>query len=256
MSYPVIAVVSPKGGNGKTTVSANLAVALARRVAPIVVDLDVHFGDIEYALGLDPLYRLDDAVRIVNEGGQDEVELLLAHHPSGISALCAPHDPVSADRLRVEEMMEVVDRLKALERPILLDTAGGISEVTLSGLDRATEYVLVAATDVPSVQAGRKIIHTMGRLGLDTERIHLVVNRSTARAGITVGDVELALGMKAELTVPDSQSLVAGMNRGSPVTEHDPGGSIATAFDRFARRLVPVEEPTSRGLGRLRGRGR
>jgi pilus assembly protein CpaE len=221
-----------------------------------VVDLDVHFGDIEYALGLDPLYRLDDAVRIVNEGGQDEIELLLADHPSGVSVLCAPHDPVAADRLRVEEMMAVVDRLAVLERPIILDTAGGISEVTLSGLDRATEYVLVAATDVPSVQAGRKIIHTMGRLGLETDRIHLVVNRATARAGITVGDVETALGMKAQLTVPDSQALVAGMNRGSPVAEHEPRGPIATAFDKFARRLVPEAEPSSKAGGRLRGRRR
>jgi pilus assembly protein CpaE len=256
MSVPVIAVVSPKGGNGKTTVTANLATAMARRTPPIVVDLDVHFGDIEYAFGLDPLYRLDDAVRIVHEGGQDEIDLLLAHHPSGVSALCAPHDPVAADRLQVGDMMRVVDRLAVLDRPIILDTAGGISEVTLSGLDRATEYVLVSATDVPSVQAGRKIIHTMSRLGLDTSRVHLVVNRATAKAGITVGDVEAALGMTAELAVPESQSLVAGMNRGSPVVEHDPGGAIANAFVQFANRLVPGEEQSTGLLGRFRGRGR
>lgn len=241
---PVLAVVSPKGGNGKTTVCANLAASMARYTPVVVLDLDVHFGDVEFAFRLDPVFRLDDAVRLVSEG-DDDVEHLLTRHPTGVLALCAPSDPVAADRLHAEDVGRVVDRFVALGRPVLLDTAGGISEYTLEALDKATEYVIVSGTDVPSVQAGRKLIDTMSRLDMDLGRVHLVVNRSTSRSGLTAADVESALGLRAALFVPEHTSLTAGMNQGCPVTESDPRSPIGQAFDRFVRDLIEVPEPES-----------
>ena len=60
----VIAVMSPKGGVGKTTVATNLAIGLGK-MAPmgvVIVDLDVQFGDVASALSLEPEHTLVDAV--------------------------------------------------------------------------------------------------------------------------------------------------------------------------------------------------
>jgi len=251
MKNPVVAVVSPKGGNGKTTISANLAVAMARISAPIIVDLDVHFGDVEYAFRLHPFHRLDSAVVALRERPQEGVEHLLTPHPTGLSALCAPADPVSADYLSAEEAFTVVDSLIELDRPVILDTAGGISDFTLGALDRATEFVMVCGTDVPSVQAVKKLLETMERLEMDTTHAHLVVNRATARCGLSVADVEAATGRKAELEVPEHQSLAAGMNQGCPVTESDPTSAAGAPFIKFANTLLGVDKSRSSKLGRF-----
>jgi pilus assembly protein CpaE len=251
-STPVIAVVSPKGGNGKTTVSANLAVAMARWSAPIIVDLDVHFGDVEFAFRLDPLFRLDRAVHLVLESPDADLEHCLSTHPTGVQALCAPDDPVEADLLDPLAVMAVVDHLLTLGRPVLLDTAGGISEYTLGALDRATAGVIVSGTDVPSVQAARKLLSTMRRMHMDLSGVHLVVNRSTARCGLSVADVENALGIRASLCVPEHQALTAGMNQGCPVTESDPGSPISLAFEDLAARLLCVDVNAAARIGLLR----
>lgn len=251
MSAPVVAVVSPKGGNGKTTVSANLVVAMARWSSPIIIDLDVHFGDVEYAFRLDPLYRLDRAVRILEESADAELDHLLVQHPTGVAALCAPADPVEADHLDTVTVMQVVDRLRELGRPILLDTAGGIGEHSLGALDRATAIVIVCGTDVPSVQAARKLLRTMRLIEMDLDHVHLVVNRSTAGCGLGVGDVERALGLGAALEVPEHRALTAAMNQGCPVTESDPGSSLAAGFERLALRLLDISDPEPRPAGLL-----
>jgi pilus assembly protein CpaE len=238
---PVVAVVSPKGGNGKTTISANLAVAMTRFSTPVIVDLDVHFGDVEYAFRLSPFHRLDGVVQVMRDRPRDGIEHLLTPHPTGVFALCAPADPVSADYLKVDEVLGVVDALIRLERPIVLDTAGGIGEFSLGALDRATETVIVCGTDVPSVQAVKKLLETMRQLDMDMSRSHLVVNRSTARCGLSVSDVEQAVGLDAELEVPEHASFAAGMNQGCPVTESDPRSAMAVPFVEFSNRLLGID---------------
>ena len=209
----------------------------------------MHFGDIEYAFRLRPFHRLDSAVAELRDHPTDGVEHLLTPHPTGVVALCAPADPVAADYLTADEAFAVVDAIIDLDRPVVLDTAGGISDFTLGALDRATEVVMVCGTDVPSVQAVRKLVDTMERLEMDTTHAHLVVNRSTARCGLSVADVETAVGRRAALEIPEHASLAAGMNQGSPVTETDPASPVAAPFIEFARTLLGVE----RGRG-LRGR--
>lgn len=234
---PLVAVVSPKGGNGKTTVSSNLAIALSRRAPSIIVDLDVHFGDVEFALRIQPALRLDE---VVAELGRRDPLTMLSPHPSGLDVLCAPDDPVAADRLEVDAVFAVVDRIAESGRPVLLDTGGGISDYSLGALDRATHTILVCGTDVPSVQAGRKMLGIMERLGMDLAAVDLLVNRSNSNVGLAVRDVEEALGRPAALTAPDDSSLAAGMNAGSPVTESCPRSPIAHEFQRYADGLLGI----------------
>ena len=235
---PIVAVVSPKGGNGKTTVSANLAVAMARRRTTILVDLDVHFGDVEYALRFHPIHRLNDAVKRLADNEAADLSVLLASHPSGVQALCAPSDPVRADEIHPDEAFAVVDRLTESGHPLVLDTAGGISDYTLNALDRATHVLLVSGTDVPSVQAGRKLLDTMMRLHIDCSGVRLVVNRATTRVGLTVSDVESVLGLSATLEVPDHPMVAAAMNQGSPVTESSPDTTVARDFQNLADSML------------------
>ncbi len=93
----MITVLGPKGGTGKTVTSSNLAVALALEDrSSVLVDLDLQFGDVGLALGLEPTKTIYD---LATSGGTldgDKVESFLAHHPSGARALLAPLRPDQA----------------------------------------------------------------------------------------------------------------------------------------------------------------
>ena len=235
---PVLAVVSPKGGNGKTTTAVNMAVSLAHLAPSILVDLDVSFGDVEYALRLHPLHRLDDVVRRVGENPYTDIDLLLTPYSNELGVLCSPGNPVIADELNVDAAFSVVDRIVAMGRPLVLDTGAGIGDYVLGALDRATHTLLVSGTDVASVQAGRKLLETMTQMGLDLASVRLVVNRSNSRSGLTVGDVEAVLGLSTSMRIPEVQRMAAAMNEGVPVAVSGAVPHATQSYNSFAADIM------------------
>ena len=246
----VIAVVSPKGGSGKTTVAANLAATIARsRPGEVVVaDLDVQFGDIAYAYRIDPDYSLLNAV----SPGTNPTVLkgFLTPHESKVLALAAPERPEDADDIDPQAAADVVRTLSELFPVTVVDTGAGLDDHTLAVLEVATDVVLVSATDVPSVRAVVKELDILDRLGLLADRSnHLVLNRADARVGLSATDIEKTIGFAASLSIPSTRAIPSALNHGEPLVLQDPRGAVARGFTEFATDLGVIS-PSSPAASR------
>src|SRR5262249_19359909 len=100
---PLIAVLGPKGGTGKTLIATNLSVALARRDMNVVlVDLDLQFGDIGLALGLSPTRTMYDLMKAGPPFDHEKLDRHLIKHPSGVKVLVAPTRPDHASAVSID----------------------------------------------------------------------------------------------------------------------------------------------------------
>lgn len=235
----VFAVVSPKGGSGKTTVAANLAstIALQRPDDVVVADFDVQFGDIGYAFRLEPEYSLLNAIA----PGVTPTVLkgFLTPHSSKVLTLAAPDRPEDADDIDPVAARNVVQTLSRLFGVVIVDTAAGLDERTLTVLDAATDVILVTATDVPSVRAAVKEFEILQRLGLlDKRRHHLVLNRADARVGLSASDIEETIGLKVSMSIPSTRVIPTALNLGEPAVLGDQRGAVARSFQKFAEGLA------------------
>ena len=250
----IMPVLAAKGGSGKTVVSTNLATSLAREFPGevVVVDLDVQFGDIASGFGLDPRHTIAD---LCNQPGSFDTTRLKAmltpHEAAGLFVLAAPHSPAEADELDPVLLAKVVEMLSSEFRFVVVDTAAGIDEFTLEVLDLATDLVLVASMDVPSVRAISKEIAALELLGLEDAKWHLVLNNASAKVGLTVEDIESALGRQIDVRIPATKSIPLSVNRGVPVSLQDPRSPASTAFRELANRAAPVQA-ASGGIWRRR----
>lgn len=252
----VLTVVSAKGGTGKTTLAANIAVALAA-AAPgqvALVDFDLQFGDVEYALRLKPETTIADLARAGDKVDATSVKAFLTPHPTGVFALCAPARPAEAEELDADGLGQVIDLLASQFRYVVVDTAGGIDDAALVAMDHATDLVLMSSTDIPSVRALQKTTEALRAIGLDGKGWHYVLNRSDAKVALTADDVSDAVGLEIDLAIPDSRVMTLAMNQGAPIVETDPRSTASRRIADFANRFVATDPEVRRSRGfSLRG---
>lgn len=244
----IIAVVSPKGGAGKTTIASNLAVALSQEAPNQValVDGDVQFGDIAAVLGLSPAHTVADAAAALPDLDLLGLKVFLEPHPSSLYALCGADSPANGERVGSHELEQIVGLLSENFPYVVVDTSAGLTEHTLSVLEHCTDVIVVCGMDVPTLRAMSKQLHALDELHMTQPR-HLVLNRSDSRVGMTAADVEATLGSTIDIGLPSSRSVPLSVNNGTAIVEAEPNSRIAREFRSLAARFMPASASVPRG---------
>ncbi|BCW76509.1 AAA family ATPase [Arthrobacter sp. NicSoilB11] len=237
----IIAVISPKGGVGKTTVATNLAVGLGK-IAPmgvVIVDLDLQFGDVASGLMLEPDHTITDAV--VGAASQDSMVLktYLTVHPAGIYALCAPKNPVEMDRITGENVSHLLSQLRQEFQYVVVDTAPGLGEHVLATLDLASDAVWICGMDVPSIRGLRAGNQILSELNLLPEVRHVVLNMADRRSGLTLQDVEATIGAPVDVVLPRSKTLPFSTNKGIPLLQDGSRDPAQKGLRQLVERFKP-----------------
>jgi pilus assembly protein CpaE len=234
----VVTVFSSKGGCGKTFLSTNLAVSLARNGAEVaLVDLDLHFGDVAIMLHLFPSHTIYDAAQ---NPSLDALSLksFLTRHDSGIWALVAPTEPTVADTINPGTIGNILKLLRSAFDYVVIDTPPAFSEPVLAAFDESDWLVMLATLDVPSIKNLRLTLQTMELLHFPKGRIRVVVNRADSKVGLRLPDVEKLLSSPVDTTIPSSRSVPLSVNKGSPIMLEEPKGPVAESIRRVAAQLT------------------
>jgi pilus assembly protein CpaE len=235
----VIAVMSPKGGVGKTTITTNLAVGLGKEapMGVVVVDLDLQFGDVASGLMLEPERTLADAV--VGAAVQDSVVLksYLTLHASGIYALCAPLSPTDADQISGEQVGRLLSQLSNEFQYVVVDSAPGIGEHVLATLELATDVVWVCGMDIPSIRGLRTGFGLLAELDLLPEHRHVVLNFADRRTGLTLQDVEATIGCPVDVVLPRSRAVPFSTNKGVPLLQDSTRDPVTKGLRQLVERF-------------------
>ncbi|MEX2486609.1 MAG: AAA family ATPase [Nitriliruptoraceae bacterium] len=242
----IITVASPKGGCGKTTIATNLAVEFGHRVPGevVIVDLDLQFGDVATSLRLEHEHDVVDAIAAL---GADDLVLksYLVSHASGCWALCAPTSPAAGEGVTGQQVNDLLLRLAAGFRYVIVDTAPGLAEYTLAALEVSTHPVLLAGMDVPSVRGLRRELGVLEELDLLAAERRIVLNMVDRRSGLTIEDVEGLLGSTIDVELPRSREVPLSTNRGVPLLDESTRDPVARNLRALAD-LLDARHPSSR----------
>jgi pilus assembly protein CpaE len=239
---PMICVLGPKGGTGKTLTTANLAVAFAEQGRSVaVVDLDLQFGDLALALGLMPERTIYDLAKAGGSIDAAKLDAYLATHESGVRVLIAPVRPDQAGVVEIPLLREIYAGLRATADVVIVDTPPGFTPEVIASIDTSTHVCMVGMLDALSLKNSKLGLETLELMGYKDDRIRVVLNRADSRVGITTDDACAILGRKPDILVPSDREIPRAVNEGTPIVLAKPASEAAQAFTRLAAMYL---EPT------------
>ncbi|HET9877744.1 MAG TPA: response regulator [Candidatus Limnocylindria bacterium] len=239
--HQVVAVFSPKGGAGRTTIAANLALALMSETGGRVclVDANLQFGDVGVLLNLNPKNRsILDAI----EGGEPDADLLesvVVDHSTGIRVLLAPPSPEGADLVTPTYLRKIIDLLRVTHDWVVVDLPPALTDHTLGIMDAADQIVVLSALEITTIKNVRLFLEVADQLEYDRSKLRLVINRSDTAQGIRISDVEASIRRPVDGTVvSDGRLAVLAVNRGVPFVVSHPEAALSRDITRLARTLA------------------
>ena len=238
----LIALLSGKGGTGKTSVCAGIAEALALQGHTVLcIDCDVGLRNLDIALGISQIgalsfadvcsggYSLDDATR----------------HPvyPGISFLTAPVN-VAVDKIETDAFAQMLEQARSRFDYILLDAPAGIEAGFKLAARFADRVILVTGADPAAIRDASRaadVLETMGKTD-----VRMIINRirpkMIAAMGVTVDDIMDQSGLPLMGVVPEDEKVILAAAFRQPLLGYGKKGAAA-ACRRIAKRIRGLSVP-------------
>lgn len=249
----ILTVFAAKGGCGKTTIAANLAIALSelgdQRVC--LVDLDLGYGDLAPVLGL-PTERTLTARVGAQLDGPDGVDAMITPFTDRIDCVLAPVGPGQAEQIGPQVVEGLLSTLSLRYEAIVIDTPARFTSQLLAALDCSHDHILVATPERPALRNLRLTLDAIDLLDYRHASRSVVFNRSDTRVGITAADVERTARVQVSAHIPSSRDVATSINRGEPLMSAHPQHPVSVAIRGFAE--ASLAGAPNRGLPARRWR--
>lgn len=238
----LIAVLSGKGGTGKTSVCAGLATALASMGESVLcIDCDVGLRNLDISLGLGCLDAL--SFRDVSSGRYTLDNALQHPEFETLRFLTAPVD-CTADQVDIGSFEKLLLEAKQRFHYVFLDAPAGIERGFELAAFRADRVVLVTCLSPAAIRDAAQTAQQLERMGKSIVR--LVVNRVNKKLfssiGMTVDDVMDESGVALLGIVPEDSNVTLSAAFGQSLLGFTRKGAAA-AFKRIAKRIQGLPEP-------------
>ena len=248
----LVVVTGGKGGIGKSTIAASLAMCLVEQHPEKVALLDMYtqFGDISTMLNVSPTKSLSDLVLAKDEIDLEALESCMCEHETGVKVLVSSTSVQPIDSISVETAESVVHALKRKYTYIVVDLPPILHATTLYMLSHCYKMILVTTMfDMLGIRDGKELYNLVVGTYVPEDKVAVVANRVSKYDRLTPDDLERTFGRALAAHVPNDRRLVSAMNQGVPFVKAYSRSPLAAAVQRIARELI--EEPAAdRKVGR------
>ncbi len=251
----VLVAFSGKGGTGTSMVATNLAVTLADGVRgrALLVDSDLQFGDAAGMLHVEhhPL-TIADLAPLGDDIEGAALEGILATGPGEVGLLRAPSGPEGAQTIATANLRSIVRTAARMRAFVVIDTPSHIDERVLEVFELADRVLLVTSYNLSAVRGTKATLLLLEALGIDPDRIEVILNHTRPRTGYRREDIEEILGRRVLADLPYDPRVDPSLDSGTPFVLAQPQAELARGLTALARLAAipdsatvgdPVEAP-------------
>lgn len=237
----IITVYSNKGGIGKTTIAANLAVELAKttRDKVALVDLNLQLGDISTFLNLNPPFDVNYVLKNLLDKKEDT--LLKAFEKYKQTSLYVLSDPSYIEQSESITPQQIENLFKALKKVfpyIVVDMSSNIDPNSLKILDLSDLILFTTIVNIPAIRNAQRCLNLFKSRRFPSNKVKILINRFMENDEIKIEDIESTLCEKIYWKIPNNYfSIMEAINKGLTVSEVNSGSNISNSFRDLAGKI-------------------
>ena len=252
----VLTVFGAKGGIGKTTISTNLATALAKNSnsSVAIVDMDTRFGDVAIMMDVVVEFSIADVGRSIDDVGRESISEYLVQHSSGVEILPAPLHPTEWGSISRQHISKIVDLLAQTHDYVVTDTPGAFNELVATALADANIILLVTSMDLASIKDTALALEMLRAASVSEDKIKLIINHLTSANSLRPEDVERVLDYKVFWRIPHDVAVSNSNQLGQPIVLAKPYARASRAITDISLALSGLRRERRGFLNRVLGR--
>jgi pilus assembly protein CpaE len=236
----IVHVIPTIGGCGSTTVACNVAASLSQAYRTALVDLDLVRGGVASYFDMRPRYTIADVMEAEKVDRHLLDNALSIHPPSKLAVLARPELPEDTQRVNQAGMNRLLGLMGRTFDYVVIDSLMSIDPVYAAAIHQSDVNLIVMQLNVPSAKNAERFVGTLRRMGIESAKIKVVVNRFEKKnRDIEPQEVERALGLQISWMVPnDFKSAIGAINFGEPVVLRTPKAEISLSLRGLAGQLT------------------
>lgn len=240
------AIVSLRGGIGRSTIATNLAVAIAQKQNGSVTLIEAHHGlsNLSLMLHVHPQRTL---ATIENEHtiDSDIIRGYLQQHTSGVNVLCAPTEIDDMVELAPDTWGHLLNTASRLAPHMIIDTSSAADSALTEVLIKADEILIVADPDIAGLRSATGLYQNIFSEPSITGQINILINRVGVNGGLDEKTLQKQLGQDATVSLPYDPALTTyALNRGIPFVQSHPRALLSKRIAQLADFIID-DSPTA-----------
>lgn len=235
----VIAFFGCKGGAGKSIICTNVAVALAKRGAKVMLlDFDLEFGEQHLLLDLEPKDTIVELAQDPEGISIERVNAFSILHSSGVTLLAAPKSPEYAEYISASHVTSIIRSVRPYYEYVIIDLSNKFSDETIAALENCDEIMLINNPDIMSLKAAKNAMNILSQLQIK-EKARLIINKDM-KSLIKPKDFEtmLELPVYARLDYDTTMTVATSVNKGDPFILRTSRAPICKEVNAYVQRII------------------
>lgn len=238
----VMTFFSPKGKSGKTSLIANLAMALSRTTGEHVgiIDADLQFGDMAVFFNLEPQSTIVEAARDSSFLSPLDLRSYYTKVNSNVSVLCGTKQPSLIDKVSIESLEAVIKMSRSIFKYLLIDVPAGFNPTSIAAAEMSDITYLVAM-----MNGGYEVKHVQRALEIFQgwedyqKRVKTVFTRVVPCTSESKDKLSQAMGYPVESIIPNAYMVVSkAADNGQMALDLEPNSPLARSINYLAGRII------------------
>ena len=233
-----ITVFSNKGGIGKTSIAANLALELAKITKENVAlgDLNIQLGDITTFLDIKPSFDISYMLKNLDTVNKDFLLSTMEQYKNtSLYVLADPPYFRQAENISPKQVAKLFEILKESFSYIIVDTDSHFDAKTVTVLDYSDMIFLVTIVNLPALRNCQRCLDLFNKLGYDDAKVQILINRYMENDEISLEEVENLLKKRVYWKIPNNYfAMMASINKGILLSDLNQNSNVAVSFKELA----------------------